>query len=76
MFVSVIVTVAVRLPAVRPSFGLIVKLVVLPAPSVALSDVLTSVKLLAFVPDNATFRLVIAPVPVLVIVNVVGVIGL
>ena len=73
-FVSVIVTTPVYVFADRPSFGLMVNVVVEPDPSVVFNPVLTRVKFGA--PDvSVTSKLLIAPVPVFVIVKLVAVIG-
>jgi hypothetical protein len=63
--------VPVCIPAPSPSFGAIVKFVVAPDPSVAFNPVVLSVN---SDPDSVTDILLIAPLPVLVIVKLVGVI--
>jgi len=56
MFAPDTVTVAVCVPAVSPAFGLTVKLLVVFPAGMLVSEVVFSVKLLAFAPDNATVR--------------------
>ena len=72
IFIAVTVTVAVYVPALRPVFGLTVKVSVLSVSVILLIVVFDRVKPVALAPESVTFKSPVASLPVLVTVISLG----